>query len=275
MACLIDTHNHMQSEQFDHDRPDVFRRAKESGVGCALIAAGISGDWTKCLRVGAESGWCVGLGVHPLATARPTVTPEVADELRDALRREMADPASRVVAVAEIGLDGFVPDLDRAKQEAVFVAQLKVARDTGMPVSLHVRRSVDWVTKWLRRIPVSGGVAHAVNGSEEQARSLSSVGHKLGFGGAMMYSGSRRIRRLAATLPLESIVLETDAPDMPSGARRDSGNLRTEPADIAGYLDELAQLRGMPRDELLSALQANSLAAFPGMREFLPERQKN
>ena len=170
MACLIDTHNHMQSEQFDHDRPDVFRRAKESGVGCALIAAGISGDWTKCLRVGAESGWCVGLGVHPLATARPTVTPEVADELRDALRREMADPASRVVAVAEIGLDGFVPDLDRAKQEAVFVAQLKVARDTGMPVSLHVRRSVDWVTKWLRRIPVSVGVAHAFNGSEEQAR---------------------------------------------------------------------------------------------------------
>ena len=70
-------------------------------------------------------------------------------------------------------------------------------------------------------------------------------------------------------------MLETDAPDMPSGARRDSGNLRTEPADIAGYLDELAQLRGMPRDELLSALQANSLAAFPGMREFLPERQKN
>lgn len=272
MACLIDTHNHMQSEQFDHDRPDVFRRAKESGVGCALIAAGISGDWTKCLRVGAESGWCVGLGVHPLATARPTVTPEVADELRDALRREMADPASRVVAVAEIGLDGFVPDLDRAKQEAVFVAQLKVARDTGMPVSLHVRRSVDWVTKWLRRIPVSGGVAHAFNGSEEQARILISLGLKLGFGGAMMYSGSRRIRRLAATLPLESIVLETDAPDMPSGARRDSGNLRTEPADIAGYLDELAQLRGMPRDELLSALQANSLAAFPGMREFLPER---
>ena len=247
MACLIDTHNHMQSEQFDHDRPDVFRRAKESGVGCALIAAGISGDWTKCLRVGAESGWCVGLGVHPLATARPTVTPEVADELRDALRREMADPASRVVAVAEIGLDGFVPDLDRAKQEAVFVAQLKVARDTGMPVSLHVRRSVDWVTKWLRRIPVSGGVAHAFNGSEEQARILISLGLKLGFGGAMMYSGSRRIRRLAATLPLESIVLETDAPDMPSGARRDSGNLRTEPADIAGYLDELAQLRGMPR----------------------------
>lgn len=95
------------------------------------------------------------------------------------------------MAVAEIGLDGFVPDLDRAKQEAVFVAQLKVARDTGMPVSLHVRRSVDWVTKWLRRIPVSGGVAHAFNGSEEQARILISLGLKLGFGGAMMYSGSR------------------------------------------------------------------------------------
>ena len=203
------------------------------------------------------------------------MTPEVADELRDALRREMADPASRVVAVAEIGLDGFVPDLDRAKQEAVFVAQLKVARDTGMPVSLHVRRSVDWVTKWLRRIPISGGVAHAFNGSEEQARILISLGLKLGFGGAMMYSGSRRIRRLAATLPIESIVLETDAPDMPSGARRDSGNLRTEPADIAGYLDELALLRNMPRDELLSILQENSLAAFPGMREFLPEAQKN
>ncbi len=269
---LIDTHNHLQVESFERDRETVVRRAGDAGVACALVAGGSPLDWEKCVSVARGARWCAGLGVHPLATASAEVTPESGEILRDALRKALSEPGSPVVAVAEIGLDGYVAGLDWKKQEEVFASQLKVARDFGLPVSLHVRRSVDQVAKWLRRIPVPGGVAHAFNGSEEQARVFIGLGLKLGFGGAMTYSGSRRIRHLAATLPLGSIVLETDSPDMPSSSRRDAGALRTEPSDIASYLGILSELRRVPASDLAPVIYENSLNAFPLMRRILGAR---
>jgi TatD DNase family protein len=163
------------------------------------------------------------------------------------------------IAVGEIGLDHFVSGIDRTVQERFYVAQLKLARRFGLPVILHVRRAVDAIIKQLRRIEVPGGIAHAFNGSRQQADTLIAMGFRLGFGGAMTYDGSRRIRGLAASLPLESLVLETDAPDMaPAWAR----GQRNEPANLARFADVLAELRGIGRDELIAATGRNADAVF-------------
>lgn len=266
---LIDTHCHLQSPRLAADRAELVRRAREAGIEAGLIAAGAPGDWAECTGLAREHGWFAGLGVHPLAT--PVTPLSSLEELREALEAARGDPESRVVAVAEIGIDGYEKSLDPALQEAFFSGQLKIARDFGLPVSVHARYAVDRVAKWLRRIEVPGGVIHAFNGAAEQAKVFLGLGFRLGFGGAMTYAGSRRIRRLAAELPLGALVLETDCPDMPSSARRDSGSVRTEPADMASYLPELARLRGMDEAELAAVLRENALASFPKMRDFLAD----
>jgi Tat protein secretion system quality control protein TatD with DNase activity len=152
-------------------------------------------------------GCVAAYGIHPLYVMRAAEADLAV--LRDWLAGE------RPVAVGEIGLDFFVADLDPARQEHFFVEQLKLAREFDLPVLLHVRRSVDAVLKQLRRHRVRGGIAHAFNGSRQQADAFIGLGFKLGFGGTLTYPGSTRIRALAAELPLDAIVLETDAPDIP------------------------------------------------------------
>ena len=159
----------------------------------------------------------------------------------DWLRKELAG-LHRPVAVGEIGLDFFVPGIDAGKQESFFVEQLKIARDFDLPVLLHVRRSVDQVLKCLRRIGVHGGIAHAFNGSRQQADEFLRLGFKLGFGGTMTFPRATRIRQLAASLPLESIVLETDAPDIPPAWLDGCRNTPQELVRIAGVLAELRDL---------------------------------
>ncbi|MCG5031719.1 TatD family hydrolase [Mesosutterella sp. OilRF-GAM-744-9] len=268
---LIDTHCHLQSERFDGDRVRLVSEARRRGVASGLIAGGSPSDWTDCARLARSFGWAAGFGVHPLAV--PQTPEEALAELRAALGREKADPASPVIAVAEIGLDLYGERANFERDEYFFAEQLRIARDFALPVSVHARRAADQVAKWLRRIEVPGGVIHAFNGSKEQAEAFLRLGFRLGFGGAMTYAGSLRIRRLAASLPLSSIVLETDCPDMPSSARRDAGRLRTEPADLAGYLEVLAELRGVPAQELAGQLFENALDSFPGFRSIL-ERQE-
>ena len=182
-----------------------------------------------------------------------TLQPEHLPLLQDWLRRE------RPLAVGEIGLDFYVEGLDVARQTAIFVAQLKLAKAFDLPVILHVRRSVDAVLRELRRTRVCGGIAHAFNGSRQQADALIDLGFKLGFGGAATYSGSRRIRELAATLPLESIVLETDAPDIPP-AWLNRG--RNTPAELLRIATEIAGLRGIPPAVLMAQADANAQVVF-------------
>src|SRR5690606_23751308 len=141
-----------------------------------------------------------------------------------------------------IGLDHFVSDIDPARQLQFLVAQLGLARGHGLPVILHVRRAVDPILRELRRARVRGGIAHAFNGSRQQAEAFIALGFRLGFGGAMTYEGSTRIRELARSLPLESIVLETDAPDIPPAWGRGERNL---PVNLARYAEVLAALRGI------------------------------
>jgi TatD DNase family protein len=174
------------------------------------------------------------------------------------------------VAVGEIGLDHFVPGLDRRRQEHFYLAQLKLAREAGLPVILHVRRSADALLHGLRRIGAAGGIAHAFNGSEDQARRFIAAGLRLGFGGAMTFERALQIRALAAGLPEAALVLETDAPDMPpqwlyrTAAQRAAGeSSRNEPAELPRIGAVLASLRGWSLDDTARITAANALAALP------------
>jgi TatD DNase family protein len=175
------------------------------------------------------------------------------------------------VAVGEIGLDHFVPGLDRARQQAFYLAQLKLAAAAGLPVILHVRRSADALLAGLRRVPVSGGVAHAFNGSVAQAGEFLRRGFKLGFGGAMTHERALQIRRLAASLPDNALVMETDAPDIPpqwlyrTAQDRAAGlpQGRNEPAELPRIAQVMADLRQCTPATLATVTTANACAALP------------
>jgi TatD DNase family protein len=183
--------------------------------------------------------------------------------LSDALQQHQADP--RLVAVGEIGLDGFVPGLDMARQQYFYKAQLKLARQFDLPVILHVRRSADVLLQGLRQTPVKGGIAHAFNGSLQQAQQFIAMGFKLGFGGALTFERALQLRLLATQLPLDALVLETDAPDIPphwlyvTAEDRAKGlpQGRNTPSQIPRIAQVLADLRGISLEEVQQATSAN------------------
>lgn len=249
---LIDTHIHLDAPDFDGDREQVLADARAVGVQ-RFVVPGVTRTNFASVRELAETHADVrfALGIHPLYVDR-------ADE-GDLGALEEALEQGGVIAVGEIGLDHFVEDRDEARQSLFYEAQLRLARRFALPVILHVRRAVDPVLKQLRRIEVRGGIAHAFNGSRQQADAFIAMGFKLGFGGAMTYDGSRRIRALATELPLDSIVLETDAPDIPPSW---AAGGRTQPSDLWRFAETLAGLRGMPVEEVISATGRNALAVF-------------
>ncbi len=148
----------------------------------------------------------------------------------------------------------------RKKQEYFYDAQLKLARDFDLPVILHVRRSQDIILKYLRRVSVQGGIAHAFNGSFQQAGSFIDLGFKLGFGGAMTFTRALQIRRLATQLPVSAIVLETDAPDIAPAWLHPQ---RNSPEQLPSIGESLAALRGMPAEEVAHVTTVNAYAALP------------
>ncbi|MDR2261255.1 MAG: TatD family hydrolase [Azoarcus sp.] len=257
---LIDTHLHLDAAEFDADRVAVLARARARGVEGFVVPAVERAGFGKVLALAeAEPDVFPALGIHPLYTGRATDDDLAA--LDDLLGR------GRCAAVGEIGLDHYAPGFDAARQQAFFTAQLELARRHGLPVILHVRRAQDAVLAALRRIGVDGGIAHAFNGSPQQARAFIALGFRLGFGGAMTFTGSRRVRRLAAELPLASIVLETDAPDMPPAW---GAGVRNEPENLRRYAETLAALRGLPLAEVIRATGENARALFrvPGTEDW-------
>jgi TatD DNase family protein len=245
---LIDTHCHLDAAEFDADRDAVYAAALAAGVGRIIVpGVTVNRKFRPKLKIADYPACHEAYGIHPLYVDQSS--PEDLVRLRDWLQQ--APP----VAVGEIGLDFFVSGVDVERQTHFFVEQLKLAREFDLPVILHVRRAVDSVLKQLRRIGVRGGIAHAFNGSRQQADEFIKLGFVLGFGGAMTYNGSTRIRELARTLPLESIVLETDAPDM-SPAWLNGG--RNTPAELPRIADVLAELRGLSRAEVALATSDNA-----------------
>lgn len=263
----IDTHCHLDAPEFDTDREAVLGRARAAGVALQVLPAVAAWNFDTVRQLAHAHGLAYALGIHPLCVDRSADTD--LDRLADALARHRDDP--RLVAVGEIGLDHFVPGLDLARAERFYLAQLKLARDAGLPVLLHVRRSADGLLKGLRRIAVPGGICHAFNASPAQADVFTGMGLRLGFGGAMTFDRALQIRRLAASVPAASLVLETDAPDIPphwlyrTAAQREAGEAsgRNEPAQLPRIAATLAELRGWTLDQTAATTTANALAALP------------
>jgi TatD DNase family protein len=180
-------------------------------------------------------------------------------DLRDLEERLTRD---RPLAVGEIGLDFLVEGLDHARQQRLFEAQLTLARDAGLPVLLHVRKAHDQVLSILKRIRVIGGIAHAFNGSLQQAGRYMDLGFRLGFGGMLTYQRSSRLRALARQLPLTALVLETDAPDMTVAAHRGE---RNSPEYLPDCLQALAEVRD-EAPEAVAAQTSTNACELLGLR---------
>ncbi len=231
-----------------------------------VLATGAVSHFEQAAAFARLYRYAYGLGIHPLWVDRAQEGD--LELLRLALAERRDDP--RLVAVGEIGIDLFVDGVDPVRQAWFFGEQLKIARAFDLPVIVHVRRSADALLKQLRRVPVAGGVIHAFNGSREQAEAFIKLGFKLGFGGAMTYPGSLRIRRLAAELPADSWVLETDSPDIPPAWLRVDGKvLRNEPAELPRIASTMAELRGLPLAEVAAINRANAVAALPRLAPLL------
>lgn len=272
----IDTHCHL--DEFVHHggqaHADAMRAdARAAGVGHCVIPAVERSNWQACREVAHRWGDSYALGIHPL------YTPGAAEDDLAALEQALADARGdeRLVAIGEIGLDFFVPGLDAARQEQFYRAQLQLARRFDLPVILHVRRSADRLIKHLREVPVAGGIAHAFNGSQQQAQAFIDMGFKLGFGGAVTFDRALQLRRLAQELPPEALVLETDAPDIPphwlyvTAERREAGvpQARNTPGELPRIGAVVAELRGLSADELARISTANAAAALPRLQPLL------
>ena len=278
MNSWIDTHCHLDAAEFSADAPAVRARAQQAGVQRLVIPGVAVSNFQAVRELAHQGGDAYALGIHPLCVAQSVDADLAALDAELTLRLD--DP--RLVAVGEIGLDFFVPELQlsplREKQEMFYRAQLLLARRHGLPVILHVRRSADRLLKHLRELAPPGGwhgIAHAFNGSAQQAQAFIDLGLKLGFGGAMSFEAARQIRQLATELPLQALVLETDAPDIPpqwlyqTADARAAGAAqgRNEPAELPRIAQVLAGLRGMPIEALARACTANALAALPRLSQ--------
>ena len=259
----IDTHCHLDAVEFDADRAQVVQRARAAGVAQIVLPAVNAGNFDAVHALAHAHDLSYALGIHPLCVG--AAADADLDRLREALATRRGDP--RLVAVGEIGLDHFIPG-DRTRQELFYVRQLALAREFGLPVILHVRRSVDAVLKQLRRTPVRG-IAHAFNGSLQQAYAFLDLGCKLGFGGNLTFERALQIRRLAQALPIEAIVLETDAPDIApqwlyrtADQRAAGATMRNEPAELPAIAAVLAQLRGVEPEALAATTGANARAVL-------------
>lgn len=271
----IDTHAHLDAPELTR-HPDgvatLRARAAQQGVSRCVIPAVHAANFDTVRLLAHQLGDVYALGIHPLYV--PKAREEDLDRLDQALTLHRDDP--RLVAVGEIGLDFFVPELCspamRERQQQFYRAQLRLARRHGLPVILHVRRSADLLLKHLREVPVKGGIAHAFNGSLQQAQAFIERGFCLGFGGAVTFDAARQLRRLVTELPLEALVLETDSPDIPpqwlyrTAAERAAGAPQgvNTPAELPRIGAVVAGLRGMEAAALAKATTANAERVLSG-----------
>ncbi len=270
----IDTHCHLDAPEFgpDHALAVLARQlAAARGVGRCVIPAVMRQNFATVRELAHRLDDVYALGIHPMYV--PLALDEDLEHLDAALIEHRDDP--RLVAVGEIGLDFFVPALCepnmRERQERFYRAQLRLARKHGLPVILHVRRSADRLLKHLRELPTGGGIAHAFNGSPEQAQSFIDLGFCLGFGGAATFEAAQRLRALAVDLPLSSLVIETDSPDIPPqwlytiAAERAAGKPQglNTPAELPRIGAVIASLRAITPSQLADAATANARRALP------------
>ncbi len=255
---LIDTHCHLDAGEFDTDRSSIATRSKENGVVAIVVPAILRSNFDAVISLNQQHEHCAyALGIHPMYVNQSV--PADIEILNSYV--EQYNP----VAIGEIGLDYYVTKENSDLQAHFFIEQLKIAKHHDLPVLLHSRHAVDEVLKYLRRYQLVGGIAHAFNGSQQQAEQFIQLGFKLGFGGAMTYSRALRIRDLARTLPLESIVLETDSPDIPPEWVGSKG--RNTPLELARIAQVLADLRGLNLAQVVDITTANAINVMPKLAD--------
>ena len=283
----IDSHCHIDAPEFDLDRSAVIQNAQAQGVAWCVMPAVQAKDFLPLQKLAQEFQQPYALGIHPLYV--PQAQEQDLVFLAHCIDNALAQDAnsqrtdSRLVALGEIGLDFFVPALCepamREKQEFFFHAQLKIAQKYKLPVILHVRKSADELLKGLRRFAVQGGIAHAFNGSFQQAQTFIEMGFALGFGGALTFDRALQLRRLAKELPLSALVLETDAPDIPphwiykTQSERQStqaltSQSRNEPAQLPRIGAVLAALRSVSASDIAQATLVNAQRVLPQLQFF-------
>lgn len=249
---LIDSHCHIDVTAFDADRDEVLFRCRAQGINRLIVPAINEPGWDKLLTLCQQKqGLYPALGLHPVYLEQH----QPGDV--DKLEARLATPG--VVAVGEIGLDFYMKELDREKQKTLFEAQLAIAENLDLPVILHTRKAHDEILASLKKYNLKGGVSHAFNGSLQQAQQYTDLGFKLGFGGTMTYEGSHKIHQLAKELPLDVIVLETDAPDMVVASHRGE---RNSPEYLIESLKALAALRDEDVETIAAQTTVNCCEIF-------------
>lgn len=258
---LIDSHCHLDATDFDGDRDQVIDQSAQRGVAALILPAVAVANFVRVTELAQRHrSVYYALGIHPMYVDR--AQDDDLTRLREALERQRGDP--KLLAVGEIGLDFFVPGLNRERQLRFYEQQLRIARDFELPVILHVRRSQDQILKYLRRLRLSGGIAHAFNGSQQQAHEFLKLGFGLGFGGAMTFSRALQIRRLASDLPAEAHVLETDSPDIAPSWLHPG---RNSPLELPRIAAQLATLRATDLAECIRVTGANVGRVLPRLHQ--------
>lgn len=254
---LIDTHTHLDFPDFDADRAQVLARSRALGVQRLVVLGVYQANWQRLWDlVQGEAGLHAAFGLHPVYLEQHR--PEHLLELRDWLQRLVGHP--RLCAVGEFGLDYYLANLDRERQQQLFEAQLQLAADFALPALLHVRRAHAPTIATLKRYRLArGGIVHAFAGSREEAREYHKLGFRLGLGGAATWPQALRLRQVIAELPLENVVLETDAPDMAPAMHPQQ---RNSPEHLPAICTELAPLMGLAPEALAAASSRNAAELF-------------
>ena len=254
----IDSHCHMDSELLCKNSETVISACISEGIDRIIIPSVSKANFDKIIKIAGKHKQCVyALGFHPMHLS------DFEDGDLDLLEHYLLN--NNAVAVGEIGLDLFVQKNNQSLQEDIFKSQLKIAKKFDLPVIMHVRGAIDLVLKNLRKIKVRGGIAHAFNGSFQQADQLIELGFKLGFGGVMTYPRSKHIQALAKQLPIEAIVLETDSPDMPPEWLGNDEN--NQPKELGKIAEFFCHLRGLEPSKTADIIRVNTIEAIPKLGE--------
>lgn len=265
-AIWIDTHCHLDAPEFAGQENRLVNDARKRGIAQIVIPAIKSDQFSRVTALAHSCHCAYALGIHPLYV--PDSQEDDLETLDIALEKSMSDPA--LVAIGEIGLDFYIPELAqpplREKQEHFLAEQLKMAKKYELPVLLHTRRSVDTVLKYLRRHDIHSGIAHAFSGSSQQANAFIDLGLKISFCGTATYERAQQLRKLAAELPAEAIVVETDSPDLPPAWKNKKEN---SPLELPRIGELIAGVRGISPDELAVQTSRNALSAIPRLAPLL------
>ncbi|MDI9221243.1 TatD family hydrolase [Pantoea sp. EA-12] len=252
---FIDTHCHFDFPPFVDDAVGSIDRAAQSAVERIIVPSVDASRFALVTQLTQQhDALYAALGLHPINIAVHT------DAHLEELERWLQTPDPKRVAIGEIGLDLYMDDAQFSKQTHLLDAQLKLAKHYDLPVILHSRRTHDQLALHLRRHNLARcGVVHGFAGSQQQAERFIQLGYAIGVGGTITYERASKTRNTIASLPLSSLLLETDAPDMPLQGFQGQPN---RPERARNVFDVLCELRSEPPEIVAEALWQNSLRVF-------------